>query len=118
MPRGIYDRSKNKTQDVVVPEVIKTVDNPVDDVPRGTIEQKPVRVRQYSTNRDHKGEGEPLCFNCGHRSDMHYIEQRWTEQKMARNLQGDMGMIEQIKRKPIYDGNRPCQHACLCKQYE
>jgi len=76
------------------------------------------RVRQYSTSKDHKGEGEPLCFGCGHRADMHYIEHRWIEQKMGKNLQGDVGMIEIQHRRPLYDGARPCQHACLCKAYE
>lgn len=114
MPRGIYDRKKETETNVVVEEQGKIVPRETISVPKADLP----RQRQYSTNKDHKGEGEPLCLNCGHRSDMHYIEHRWTEEKIGRNLQGDIGTIEVTKRRQIYDGARPCQHACLCKQYE
>jgi len=113
--------SKNKTQEgvtnlseIVIPAVYEAQKN----VPHGTIEPVKEKVRQFSTNKDHKGEGEPLCFNCGHRADMHYTEHRWTERRMAKNLQGDIGELEIPYRKPVYDGARPCQHACKCTGYE
>ena len=109
MPRGVYERKKEEV--ITQPQ---TTETPIQNVPRGTT----TRIRKYSTNKDHKGEGEPLCFNCEHRSDMHYPEHRWTETRMARNLQGDMGQIEILNRKPIYDGARPCNHACKCTAYD
>jgi hypothetical protein len=84
---------------------------PYEDAPK-------IKIRQYSTNKDHKGEGEPLCFGCGHRSDMHYVEHRWTEQRVGKNLQGDFLTVEERKMRKMYDGARPCQHACLCKSFE
>lgn len=103
-PRGIYDRSK--TQEVTGEAVAQAQ------------ETKPAKVRQLSTNKDHMGENEPLCHGCGHRSDMHYVEHRRTERRMAKSLQGDIGEIEVMVREKIYTGDRPCQHACLCKAYE
>lgn len=109
-PKG----STNKPQEV---EVVNKPVEKVESVLRRTVEQKP-KVRQYSTNKDHKGEGEPLCLNCSHREDMHYIEHRWTETKVGRNLQGDIAEVHIQNRKAVYDGHRPCQHACKCTQYE
>ena len=110
-PKG----SKNKIDREV--EDVEVIDSPVavEDVPRETIKEK---VRVYSTNKDHMGEGEPLCLNCGHRQDMHYIEHRWTEKIVGKNLQGDFLQIDELKRKKSFDGARPCQHACLCKGYK
>lgn len=112
MPRPAGSKNKPKEENVV-----QTVDKPVEKVVE-TVEQRQPKVRQYSNNRDHKGEGEPLCLNCQHRSDMHYIEHRWTEQRVGKNLQGDFLTVDVHHRKQNYDGARPCQHACLCKAYE
>lgn len=114
MPRGI-----KKIEEVVTPTVI----SPTENVPQGTVEAKPVtkkveRVRKYSDTKDHKGEGEPLCFNCGHRQDMHYIERRRVEQRVGQNFLKEQITYEVMHRENDYSGARPCNHACLCTQYE
>ncbi len=110
--------SKNKPKQETGVEIVDKPVETVHKVQEQVHDQPKPKVRQYSNNRDHKGEGEPLCLNCGHRSDMHYIEHRWTEQRVGKNLQGDFLQIEELKRRHVYDGARPCQHACLCKAYE
>lgn len=120
MPRTAGSKNKPKEEIISGPTAIElpegmTMNQAVKEINKQIREE---RIRQYSNNRDHKGEGEPLCLNCGHRSDMHYIEHRWSEQRVGKNLQGDFLTVDVHHRKPNYDGARPCQHACLCKAYE
>ncbi len=114
MPRGIYERSKK--QEVVSEETVQPVVEQTVNVPRETIQAQPKKVRKYS---DHKGEGEPLCLNCEHRQDMHHT---WTYHEEARMVKNPLGeiipYINKWKEMKIEEGNRPCQHACLCKNYE
>lgn len=97
--------SKNKTEEIVEAQIEK--------------EMKPVKVRKYSDNKDHKGEGEPLCLNCEHRQDMHHLWNYHEKTVVGKTLGGEM-LTQEVKWKTvkIEDGNRPCQHACLCKNYE
>jgi hypothetical protein len=112
MPRGQYERKK---QEVAAEE------QPLENVPQETI-AKPVakNVRKFSDEKDHKGAGEPLCMNpkCGHRQDMHYIERRHTEQRVGKNFLGETIGYDVMHRSKDYSGARPCNHACLCTEFE
>lgn len=116
MPRGVYERKAKEVQNEISTDVVVN-----ENVPRETIEEQPKlkqRVRMYSDNKDHKGEGEPLCLKCGHRQDMHYIERRNILQKVGKNFLGETITYEEMDRQKDYGGARPCQHACLCKEFE
>lgn len=119
MPKGIYERKPKEVDNQIVEENVSrgTSDIAVAE-PKVKVTATPP-VRKYSTDADHKGPNEPLCFECGHRQDMHHTWDYYKESVQMRDVFTGQFHIETVeKKRPVFDRERPCQHACLCKEYK